>query len=230
MLPPIFIMIRLSKRLAAVANCVSRGARVIDVGTDHGQIPVWLVQAGISPKVYATDIRPGPLRRARELTEETETEDFIELRICDGLDGFADGDADTIIISGLGGESIVGILSRAAWVKNGVMLILQPQSKIEVLRRWLSENGLLVISERLVRDGGRIYPVLCAEGGTAAFYTQAEFFMGLYDQVKDEALFIEYLEALCIRARKAASFDAEAAELLRQYDAMKERLTHDNGL
>lgn len=230
MLPPIFHMVRLSKRLAAVAGCVEKNSTVIDVGTDHGLVPVWLVQAGIAGKIYATDLKPGPLHRAGELVRETETERFITLRVCDGLDGFSSADADTVIVSGMGGENITGILSRAPWTKDGASLVLQPQSKSDVLRRFLLENGYTVQSEHLVEDAGRFYQILCACGGKGEAYTEAELYTGRFEQVKDEPLLRPYLEKLSTLAQKAAPYDENACGLLRQYDTLKKRLYHDESM
>ena len=230
MLPPIFHMVRLSKRLAAVAGCVEKNSTVIDVGTDHGLVPVWLVQAGIAGKVYATDLKPGPLHRAGELVRETETEEFIKLCICDGLDGFGAADADTVIVSGMGGENIAGILSRALWTKDGVHLILQPQSKNDTLRRFLLENGYTVQSEHLVEDTGRFYQILCACGGKGEAYTEAELYTGRFEQVRDEPLLSSYLEHLSARVRKAAPYDEKARGLSRQYNEMKMRLYRDKDM
>ena len=230
MLPPIFHMVRLSKRLAAVAGCVEKNSTVIDVGTDHGLVPVWLVQAGIAGKVYATDLKPGPLHRAGELVRETKTERFITLRVCDGLDGFSAADADTVIVSGMGGENIAGILSRAPWTKDGVRLVLQPQSKSDALRRFLLENGYTVQSEHLVEDAGRFYQILCACGGEGKSYTEAELYTGRFEQVSDEPLMLPYLERLSARVRKAAPYDENSRGLLRQYNEMKMRLYHDKNM
>ena len=213
-----------------MAGCVEKGASVIDVGTDHGLIPVWLVQEEVAKKVFATDLRPGPLLHAKELVVDTETEEFITLRVCNGLDGFSAVDTDTVIISGLGGENIAEILSSAPWTKENVRLILQPQSKSDVLRRWLLKNGYAVQSERLVEDAGYLYQILCVRGGDGEPYTEAELHTGRFDQVKNEPMFGPYLEKLRVRAQKAAPYDEDAYELLRQYDEMKERLCHDEGL
>ena len=157
--------IKLSPRLIAIAGLVDGGDRVVDVGTDHGFIPAWLVRNGISPRVYASDIVPGPLARARETARTYGLEDIIEFRLCDGLDACSDNDVDAVIIAGMGGEAIAGILERASWTR-GKKLILQPMSKHETLRGWLYENGYKITGERLVRDAGIIYSIISAAGGS----------------------------------------------------------------
>ena len=162
-------MIGLDKRLTMVASMVRRGSRVADIGTDHAYLPVYLVQAGFCPGGIAADIRSGPLDAARRTVTEAGLTDAIALRLGDGLTPVEAGEADDIVVAGMGGETIVEILSAAAWVKDTrLRLVLQPMTRAEELRRWLLTNGFTIAEERLVQDGHRLYPVL------AAAYTAAE--------------------------------------------------------
>ncbi len=162
-------MISLDKRLSTVASMVRRGSRIADIGTDHAYLPVYLVQAGICPSGIAADIRTGPLEAARRTVTEAGLTDAIALRLGDGLAPVAADEADDIVIAGMGGETIVEILSAADWVKDTrLRLVLQPMTRAEELRRWLLTNGFAITEERLVRDGHRLYPVM------AAAYTAAE--------------------------------------------------------
>ena len=216
--------ITLSPRLAAVAKSVPAGARLIDVGTDHAMLPVYLAQTGRIAHAFASDIRPGPLTAARALVAKTGTGDVIDLRLTDGLCGFTRPDGDTVTIAGMGGETMTSILSAAPWVRDGVLLILAPQSKPDVLRRYLAENGMSVTHERLVRDAGRLYPLLLARAGQSPKYTPAELHTGLLSQIGGDPLFGAYLDTLMRRAAAAAPYDPEKAALLRAYQSMKERL------
>lgn len=226
-----FVMnvIRLSPRLSAVAELVPSGARVIDVGTDHAMLPVWLIQTGRAAHVWASDLRSGPLESADRLVRETQTGDRIDLRQTDGLAGFSRSDGDTVVIAGMGGETMISILSAAPWLHDGVLLILEPQSKQDLLRRWLAKNGFVIHRERLVKDAGRLYPILTAESGTEPECTEAEYHTGRWDRICGEPLFGEYLDTLRKRAASAAPYDANAKSLLTSLDKMKERLKYDNG-
>lgn len=208
----------------AVARAVPQGARVIDVGTDHGRLPVWLAQNGVAPHVWATDIRPGPLAGASALVAQTGVEDVVSLMRTDGLCGLGPADGDTVILAGMGGETMIAILSAATWTGTGTLLILEPQSKKAALRQWLRENGYAVTSERLVKDGGRIYPVLTARGGPVPAYTQAELHVGLYEQICRDPLLGEYLAWMGAQAEKAAPYDRDSRALCLEYDAMRRRL------
>ncbi len=217
--------IRLSARLQAVAALIPPGARVIDVGTDHAMLPVYLAQTGISSHIWASDINAGPLHSAERLVRSCGVSDRVFLRQTDGLDGFSRADADCVVIAGMGGETMLSILSGAPWTRDGVLLILEPQSKQELLRRWLTSNGYAIGSERLVRDAGRLYPVLTASGGCAPSYTEAEYHLGKWTQICEDPLLPAYLSMLEKRIRKAAPFDAAADALLRELNTIETRLS-----
>ena len=193
-------------------------------------VPVWLVQSGRCPSVLATDIRSGPLESARALLMKTGTADRIHLMQTDGLAGIGPADGDTVILAGMGGETMMSILTAAPWTREeGTLLILEPQSKKADLRRWLYDNGYAVFSEQLVRDAGRIYPILTARSGESRAYTAAELHLGLLELVAGDPLFGEYLDIMRAQAIKAAPYDETAAALVREYDEIKRRLGHDDG-
>lgn len=162
-------MINLDKRLSMVASMVRRGSRVADIGTDHAYLPVYLVQAGACVGGIAADIRPGPLEAARRTVTEAGLTEQITLRLGNGLAPVAADEVDDIVIAGMGGETIVEILSADDWVKNArLRLVLQPMTRAEELRRWLLTSGFTITEERLVQDGHRLYSVM------AAAYTAAD--------------------------------------------------------
>ena len=203
---------------------VPLGANVIDVGTDHAMIPVWLAQSNRAARIIASDVREGPLRNARALLQETHTEERIVLRLTDGLHGFERKDADTVILAGMGGETMISILAEAPWVRDDVLLILSPHTKQELLRRWLFDEGLAIRRELLVKDAGRIYQVLTAERGECEKYSEPEMYTGHFSLRRDDPLFPEYLEQLIRRTRTAALYDDSARLLLSGLESMKARL------
>jgi len=188
-------MIRLSPRLAAIAALVPENARIADVGTDHGYLSVFLAQTKAPLSVIATDIRPGPLESAKRHVGEAGLEKLISLRLCDGLESVSPEEADTILIAGMGGEVIQGILARAPWTLRGKLLILSPQSKQEVLRRWLYAQHCGIREEHLVEDGGKIYPILVVEGTPDREPTSAEYFIGAWPAERRDGLFYRHLAA-----------------------------------
>lgn len=157
--------IRLTPRLRAAAELVPPGSRLCDVGTDHAHLPAALLEEGRIVGAIASDIRPGPLERARATAERQGLSEKIQLRLCPGLAAIRPEETDAVTICGMGGEMIAGILSGAPWTRDGAALILQPQRSQAELRRWLQANGYLIRAERLVAEGSRWYTVLLAEGG-----------------------------------------------------------------
>ena len=220
-------MIHLSPRLEAVARLVPEGARAIDVGTDHAMIPVWLVQTGRCSHVLATDIRSGPLDNAAALIERTGTGGAIRLLQTDGLAGIGPDEGDTVILAGMGGETMIHILSAAPWTAGkGILLILEPQSKRSDLRRWLISRGHKITSEQLAEDAGRVYPILTVQVGPSPAYSEAELHLGRLEQIAADPLFDRWLDALRAQAAKAAPFNSDAAALACEYDKIKERYCH----
>ncbi len=157
--------LELSPRLRLLADWVRPGARLADVGTDHAYLPVWLRLHGRVVSAIACDLRKGPLDRARE-TGRTYGADGIDYRLGDGLEVVSPEEADTIVIAGMGGENIAAILSKAPWTAGGGhTLLLQPQTRAEVLRAFLADHGYAIRREALSEDRGTLYPVMEAAGG-----------------------------------------------------------------
>ena len=154
----------LSKRLQAVAAMVTVGNRVCDVGCDHGFVPVYLVEQGISPAVLAMDVKQGPLSAAKEHIAEHGLESAIETRLSDGLHNYSIGEADTLICAGMGGRLMMRILSDNRDKTDSFReLILQPQSEIEQFRAWLREHGYGITDENMIEEDGKFYPMMRVE-------------------------------------------------------------------
>lgn len=151
------------ERLMTVAGLVRPGSRVADIGTDHAYLPVYLVGAGICPSAIASDLREGPLEAARRHIDEAGLTGRIAVRLGDGLACVSPDEVEDVVIAGMGGETIVGILQAAPWVRDGdKRLICQPMTHAEDLRRYLLYHGFSLETERLVIDGRHLYPVMAA--------------------------------------------------------------------
>lgn len=141
-----------------LADMVTAGSRVADVGCDHGFLPIWLVQAGVSPGALAMDVRRGPLAAAREHIEAKGLGDYIEARLSDGLKGFVVGEAETLVCAGMGGRLMERILTDSPEKARGFAeLILQPQSELREFRAFLRREGFAVLREEAVCEDGRFY-------------------------------------------------------------------------
>lgn len=188
--------IKLSPRLKAIAEQIPMGSSVADIGTDHGYIPVWLAQSGGYGAIAATDIRSGPLENAKKAAAAYDVGNKISFSLCCGLNFPKSDRYQTVVIAGMGGEQITSILQDAAWTKNGTLLILQPNSKIDSLNEWLTCNGYRIRKVKLVKDSGRIYQILVVSGGSEPSYTHAQQLIHpLYLEQRDPLL-PEYLDGL----------------------------------
>lgn len=157
----------LTPRLALVAALVPEGARLADIGTDHGKLPVKLLLEGRVRSAIGSDIRPGPLAHAARNAEDHGV--TLPLRLAAGLSGVSPEECDTVTIAGMGGETIADILTDAPWTRTGEhLLILQPMTMLPVLRSWLAANGYRTGAEYLCQEGEKFYVVIAAQGGGTA--------------------------------------------------------------
>ena len=154
-------MVKLSNRLLTVASLVTEGNVLADVGTDHGYIPIYLLQKERIPRAIAMDINAGPLERAKEHIAQFGLEDYIQTRLSDGVNALAPGEADSILIAGMGGGLVLHILSDGEAVcKQAKELILQPQSELERVRAYLWTNGYVILEEDMVLEDEKFYPMM----------------------------------------------------------------------
>lgn len=154
---------QLSQRLSSVASMVTAGNCLADVGTDHGYVPIYLYERNIIPRAIAMDVNKGPLERAALHIAESGMKEAIETRLSDGLTALKPGEADSVVIAGMGGPLIIRILSAHPEVTESLKeLILQPQSEISEVRIWLYEQGYEIVEEHMVFEDGKYYPMFKA--------------------------------------------------------------------
>lgn len=148
----------LSKRLSALADMVTPGNRVCDVGCDHGFLSIYLVQKRLSPAVVAMDVRSGPLSRAKEHIFEYGLEQYIETRLSDGLEALTIGETQSLVCAGMGGKLMSRILSQGRPLAQSFQeLILQPQSELPLFRKFLREEGYRTVEENMIEEEGKFY-------------------------------------------------------------------------
>ena len=152
---------QLSKRLQAVAEMVTPGNRVADIGCDHAYTSIYLLTNRISPYVVAMDINQGPLDRAKENVEKYGIDGKISIRKSDGLKMINPGEVDTILIAGMGGRLMLQILtSRMNIISAAKELVLQPQSETYLVRKALKELGYMIIKEKMLKEDGKYYVIM----------------------------------------------------------------------
>lgn len=223
------LKIPVSKRLLACAAFVNPGARVADIGTDHGYLGIYLLRQGIASYVVASDLREKPLQKARENASRFGTVEQMEFHCSDGLNAINPEIVDTIVCAGMGGDCIRLILEAAPWIcHEKYRLILQPQSSGQDLRRWLAENGFAILRETLVEDGGFLYTVLEAQySGKPYALTPGQQYVTPQLIVSESPLLPKYLERLISSMEKTVAGLKKGGgdpEKLEYYSAAKEEI------
>ncbi|MCD8144322.1 MAG: class I SAM-dependent methyltransferase [Oscillospiraceae bacterium] len=186
---------QLNARLWAVAEKIPPDCRLLDVGTDHARLPIWLLQHGRVRSVIASDLRKGPLEQARKNLLKYRIGERIQLRQCAGLTGVSPEETDVISICGMGGETILHILEDSPWAREK-RLILQPQSNLALLRRFLQENGYAITEELLCQDRGYFYVVWMVSAGEMPPLSPGEAHGGRLEAWVPDACWRDYLEQL----------------------------------
>jgi tRNA (adenine22-N1)-methyltransferase len=184
----------LSKRLQAVADCVTEGLTIADIGTDHGYIPIYLVESGISPGGLAMDINQGPLKRAQEHIRTYGLEEKITTRLSDGIDALLPMEAECVIIAGMGGGLMIHILEQDPENIRGIReWIFEPQSDVEAFRRYLYEHSFRILEENFIEEDGKYYPVIKAVSGIPEACTDVEYRYGKLLLEKQNPVLQQYL-------------------------------------
>ncbi len=207
--------ISLSPRLLAVASLVKGGGIIADIGTDHGYLPIYLLQTGKIKGAFAADIGKSPLENARKSVYEYGLQDKIKLRLSDGLNEFKKGEVNEIIFAGMGGTLIAEKLGEIEWIKNSdIHFVFQPQSRAEDLRCFLYENGFEIQKEVSTHEGRRYYIAFDAVyTGEKREFTQSDCFIGKLPKTADSICHLEHQltrlkEKYCALGKKGENTDS----------------------
>ena len=168
-------------RLETILGCVADAEYKVlaDIGTDHAFIPIEAIKRKLATRAIACDIAPEPLEIGRKNVIKEGLDEYIELRLGDGLEPIRHGEADVIVIAGMGGLRILGIISKNFNKICGAKLILQPQHDTGKLRRGLFNLGIKICSEHLAGEGERFYEILCAsKNSEIPLLSEEDFFVG----------------------------------------------------
>lgn len=215
---------RLSERLRMNVSLVPKGARVADIGCDHGYASIWLVNEQVARTVIALDINEGPIGRAREHVRQAGLETRIACRRSDGAEKLEPGEVDTLMIAGMGGLLMIRILEDAKAVMEGVdTLVLQPQSDLEAVRRYVLGLGFELAQEKACVDEGKYYFAMCARrhtGGEREVWSEDwQYWYGTYlVQAKDPVLHRFLRREREKYERILAQMEAETAQCERKYE------------
>jgi len=229
--------LKLDPRLQAIAEYVKKGERVADIGTDHGYIPIYLVENGMSPKIFATDVNPGPLDNARSMVEAREMDKTIKLKLGNGLEPIIGENIDKVIIAGMGGFLIRDILVEGEKFISEMKpsLVLQPMVAQPELRKWLRENGYRVISERIAKDRRKFYEIMLVERGKESCENLAHDEIGIKMLEEKDPLLMDFvnhkitkyekiLENIRRNAAESELMDKKTFEIIDRIERLKEVL------
>lgn len=191
-------MTHISKRLEAVVGLVTPGGIVADIGCDHAHVAMYLYENSLCEKVIACDANSGPIDAARRNVAEAGLENQISVRLADGLLGISDDAVDSVVIAGMGGNLVISILEKGkSCISDECELILQPQSDIAEVRRYLVHERFSILAEDMVFEDGKYYMMFKAAKVSGAakrrYMSEADFeFGGLLIDGKHPVL-IDYL-------------------------------------
>lgn len=184
----------LSKRLLALASFIDIGDRLADIGTDHGYLPIFLANRG-NNYIVAADLNKGPYETALKNVQKVGLSAKIDVRLGDGLSVLKPGEVGTAIIAGMGGATIVDILSGQPLIVQGLKkLVLQPMTDEDILRKWLMTNGWVIDDEELVQEDDKIYTVIMARKGAGFRLKEEEILYGPVLLARKHPLLKEKLE------------------------------------
>lgn len=171
--------IHLSRRLLAIAEYVPQGATLADIGTDHAYLPCHAALNGRIKKAIAGEINEGPYRSALKTVHACGLAAVIDVRKGDGLSILRPGEADAVVIAGMGGELIRRILEAGAdRLNDSARLILQPNNAADKVRAWLDANGYDIVDEQILEEDGHFYEIIAADPGHPAPLSERERFFG----------------------------------------------------
>ena len=188
-------MLKISERLATVASLIPKGAHLVDVGTDHGYVPIWLLQKQHIVSAIAMDVNKGPLARARENRDKYGFTDVMDLRLSNGLEKLKPGEGDSVLIAGMGGPLMIRIIEEGRKNASSIQTwVLQPQSEIPSVRRYLHEHDFKIIEEIMLKDDGKYYMAMKAVPGQEESWSELEYLFGKTLLLNQHPVLKEFIE------------------------------------
>ena len=219
---------RNQERLKCIASNVKSGGIVCD----HAFTSIYLVEEKLARGAIAIDINKEPLKRAWQHIQESGMEEYISVRLSNGARGLKKGEADTILISGMGGALIASILEESInIIKDAKELVLSPQSEIYIVRHFLHDNGFKIVSEEMVKEQGKFYVVIRAVPGSQHYKDESGYIYGEYlienkNKILEEFLLKEQKRTGSILDSLASASGSAAVKerkdtLLKEYNMIK---------
>ena len=186
---------QISERLKTVSSFVTEGMKVADIGTDHAYVPIYLIQNRKIPSALAMDVKEGPLKRASAHIVQQGLSKQIETRLSNGFSAFRKGEAQSVVIAGLGGELMIQILRSGKEVISEVSeFILSPHSEIHKVRAFLMEQGFSIVKETMLCEEGIYYTIIKAVYGIGDYRTEPELWYGKRMLEEQHPVLYDYLQ------------------------------------
>lgn len=218
----------ISKRLKKIADFVPNGSRLLDVGSDHAYLPIFLLQENKIQQAIAGEVATGPFYSAVKNVENYGLSDRIQVRLADGLAAFSEEDGiDVITIAGMGGRLIREILSKEKEKLSSMKrIILQPNNRENELREWLSQNNFRIVAEDILEEMGKYYEMMVVEIGEKPLNNQ-EISFGPFLLEEKSAVFIDKWKKEIDKLEKAVAkiptkHEVERSNLIEKIEEIKE--------
>lgn len=216
--------VKLNARLSRIASYIKEGESVCDVGTDHGFLPIFLMEHGGHDPVIMSDVSKGSLAKAVSDAKDVLQEEKIpQARLGDGLDVLKPSEVDDIVIAGMGGLQILDILT---WDFQKTLTykkyILQPRRDAALVRKWLEVNKFTITEQCIVPEGSRFSEIISvktagAEPRDTDFYERLDL-LDAFDGDPDVLASYEYPEGLKDPSDKGVDRDYYESELAKERD------------
>lgn len=226
---------KITKRLENIANLVEEGKSVIDIGTDHGLVPLYLAKNKISKDIIATDISAKSLKKLEDKLDKN-LENIIKTEVCDGLDGIDIKENQIAIIAGMGAITIIDILSKDIdKVRKLEYVICEGNIGNEKLRKFLNENNFIIDRDFLIKDGRKHYDIIRFKNGSDRKLSLGEIYFGKFIYSENNPLLMKRIEQIYNKNLKfkenieKKSKDKEGLDLINErLEAIREVKNHEN--
>lgn len=191
------------KRLMEIVNIIDIGKSVIDVGTDHGLVPLYLAKNEISTDILATDISAPSLQKLEDKLDD-DLRKIIKTRVTDGFKGIEKKENQVAIIAGMGGNTIIDIIDDSLdFVKNLDYMVLASNIATEKLRAYLNQNNFEITRDFLTFEQGKYYDILKVGYGKTQDLSLGDLYYG-YENIQNKNKLLK--EKLAIDYKKNLSF------------------------
>ncbi len=223
----------ISERLKLISSLVTNVKSMVDVGTDHGYVPIDLIKNKNIDFAIASDINSGPVERARKNISDNKLSDKIECRLGGGLKTITPGEVEAAVIAGMGGNLIRDILEDSQDVTKSLdYIIVQPVQNPEVLREYLYKFGYNILDEWIIYDEDKYYEILKIKWGCSPekvdpiYYEISRILLDKKDKVYRE--YLEYKLLKYSRIYKGLMGDTESS--IKRKEELSSKLEKINSL